>query len=220
MVTDDFRKARSAMVNTIAERGGVRDSVLDAMRTVPRHEFVPDYNGDLAYADRAVSIGFGATISQPFVVAYMTDAADVTDNDQVLEVGTGSGYQAAVLVTLGADVYTLEIDSVLAERARVDLARLGDINASVKQGDGYSGWPEHGPYDAIVVTAAAPTIPEPLIEQLAECGRLVIPVGEPDGVQMLKVYEKVDGLLTLRKTTHVRFIPMTGMVGFSDRTAS
>jgi protein-L-isoaspartate(D-aspartate) O-methyltransferase len=213
MATDDFRKARSAMVNAIAERGGVRDSVLDAMRTVPRHEFVPDYNGDLAYADRAVSIGFGATISQPFVVAYMTDAADITEEEQVLEVGTGSGYQAAVLATLGADVYSLEIDGDLAERARVDLVRLGYMNVAVKHGDGYSGWPEHGPYDAILVTAATPTIPEPLVEQLAECGRLVIPVGDPDAVQMLKVYEKVDGLLALRKTTQVRFIPMTGLVG-------
>jgi protein-L-isoaspartate(D-aspartate) O-methyltransferase len=203
------------MVNAIAERSSVRDSVLDALRIVPRHEFVPEYNRDIAYADRAVSIGFGATISQPFMVAYMTDAADVSEKERVLEVGTGSGYQAAVLATLGADVYSLEIEGELAERARAVLARLGYVNVTVQQGDGYSGWPEHSPYDAIVVTAASPKIPEPLVEQLAECGRLVIPVGDPDAVQVLKVYEKVDGSLTLRKTTQVRFIPMTGMVSRS-----
>jgi protein-L-isoaspartate(D-aspartate) O-methyltransferase len=212
MVNDDYCSSRNAMVDAIAERGSVRRSVLEAMRDVPRHEFVPEYNRHLAYADRAVSIGHMATISQPYMVAYMTEAADITNEEQVLEVGTGSGYQAAVLAALGADVFSVEINAELAERARVDLARLGYVNAAVKAGDGYSGWPEHAPFDAIVVTAATPLIPEPLVEQLAEYGRLVIPLGDADEPQVLKVYEKVDGLLALRKTTPVRFIPMIGLV--------
>lgn len=212
MGPDHYINARNAMVASIAERNGLCGNVLEAMRSVPRHEFVPDYNRYLAYADRPVSIGHNATISQPYMVAFMTDAADVTDAERVLEVGTGSGYQAAVLAALGANVFTVEIIAELAERARVDLARLGYVNVAVKTGDGYSGWAENAPYDAILVTAAAPMIPTPLVRQLAEHGRLIVPVGDAYEAQMLKVYEKIDGLLALRKTIPVRFIPMTGRV--------
>ena len=197
------------MVDAIARRGGVRDSVVEAMRKVPRHELVPEWNRHLAYADRAISIGAGATISQPYIVAFMTDAAEVEHGDKVLEIGTGSAYQAAVLAALGCEVYSVEIVPELVERAEIALERLGLANVHVRLGDGHEGWPEAAPFDAIVVTAAPPELPRALFDQLKPGGRLVIPIGGQEETQTLRVFERVGGDLRVRKTLPVRFIPLT-----------
>jgi protein-L-isoaspartate(D-aspartate) O-methyltransferase len=197
------------MVDDIARRGGVRDSVMEAMRKVPRHELVPEWNRHLAYADRAISIGAGATISQPYIVAFMTDAAEVSAGDKVLEIGTGSAYQAAVLAALGCEVYSVEIVPELVERAEVALARMHINKVHVRLGDGHEGWPEAAPFDAIIVTAAPAELPQALAEQLKPGGRLVIPIGGQDEAQVLRVFERVGGDLRVRKTLPVRFIPLT-----------
>jgi protein-L-isoaspartate(D-aspartate) O-methyltransferase len=201
---------RERMVRQQIEMRGVRDpAVLAAMRRVPRHRFMPEDVRDHAYEDRALAIGHGQTISQPFIVASMTEQLRLKPDSRVLEVGTGSGYQAAVLAEIAAEVHTIEIVAPLAERAAADLAALGYDGVQVRTGDGYRGWPEAAPFDAIIVTAAPDHVPQPLVDQLAPGGRMVIPVGgrgaqdlrllvrEPDGVRQEILY----GVL---------FVPMTG----------
>jgi protein-L-isoaspartate(D-aspartate) O-methyltransferase len=198
------------MVRTQIAARDVRDTrVLEAMRTVPRHEFVPAESRDRAYDDRPLPIGHGQTISQPYIVAFMTEHLAAKPTDRVLEVGTGSGYQAAVLAKLVAEVYSIEIVEPLAKRATGDLARLGFLNVHTRHGDGYRGWPDAAPFDAIIVTCAPTRIPEPLQEQLKEGGRMVIPVGEA-GDQALYVMEKRNGRIEQRSILPVAFVPMTG----------
>jgi protein-L-isoaspartate(D-aspartate) O-methyltransferase len=196
------------MVSEQIEGRGVRDTrVLEAMRRVPRHEFVGSAYRQLAYDDSPLPIEDDQTISQPYIVALMTELADVQPGEKVLEVGTGSGYQAAVLSALGADVYSIEIVPGLAQSARMRLERLG-YAAHVRHGDGYAGWPEHAPFAAILITAAPPSVPQPLSAQLAVGGRLVVPVGE--GVQDLWVWTRTQSGLEKRNVLPVRFVPMTG----------
>jgi len=200
---------RERMVAEQIARRGIDDPrVLGAMRRVPRHELVPERVRAQAYDDRPLPIGHGQTISQPYVVAFMTEALELAPSDRVLEVGTGSGYQAAVLAELVRAVWTIEIVAPLAERAAHDLARLGYQNVQVRAGDGYRGWPEHAPFDAIIVTAAPDHVPEPLIAQLAVGGRLVLPVGT--GTQELVLIERTPDGVRRRRLLGVRFVPMTG----------
>ncbi len=209
---DGFAAERQRMVvEQIAAPGrDVRSPrVLSALSTVPRHEFIPPESRALAYADRPLPIGFGQTISQPFIVAYMTEQLEPQPAHRVLEIGTGSGYQAAVLSSLVADVYTIEIVQPLARRASADLDRLGYRNVHVRAGDGYRGWPEAAPFDSIIVTCAPDHVPAPLVAQLKEGGRMVIPVGDY-GAQRLHVLEKVSGRLEERAVLPVSFVPMTG----------
>lgn len=197
------------------EARGVRDArVLAAMRRVPRHEFVGEAYRQFAYDDRPLPIEDEQTISQPYIVALMTELADVQPGEKVLEVGTGSGYQAAVLSALGAEVYSIEIMPGLAQSARLRLERLG-YAAHVRHGDGYAGWQEHAPFDAIIITAAPPSVPQPLEAQLAVGGRLVVPVGT--GVQDLWVWTRTESGLDKRNVLPVRFVPMTGRA--QQRTA-
>ena len=208
---DRFTAARERMVaEQIAARGIEDPRVLAAMRSVPRHAFVPAEHRDRAYEDFPVGIGHGQTISQPYVVALMTTLARVGPGDRVLEVGTGSGYQAAVLAACGAEVWTIEIVPELAERARRDLARLGYDRVHVRTGDGYRGWPDQAPFDAVLVTAAPPSVPRPLLDQLAPNGRLVIPVGEAGDVQSLEVHVRTEHGVEVEEIAPVRFVPMTG----------
>ena len=189
---------------------GVRDErVLAATSKVPREEFVPQYSRAASYTDQPLPIGYGQTISQPYVVAFMTEQLRLSKNDRVLEIGTGSGYQAAILAELAAEVYTIEIIEPLAKTAEATLQHLGYTNVQVKAGDGYKGWPEHAPFDAITVTCAPDHVPQPLIEQLKEGGRMIIPVGG-FGDQELYLLEKKNGELQRRAVLPVRFVPMTG----------
>jgi protein-L-isoaspartate(D-aspartate) O-methyltransferase len=183
--------------------------VLRAMPDVPRHELVPEAVKGQAYADTPLPIGYGQTISQPYIVAFMTQSLEPTSTDRVLEIGTGSGYQAAVLAELVAEVYTIEIVENLAKRAAADLARLGYTNVFVRLGDGYKGWPQAGPFDAIIVTCAPEDIPQPLIDQLKDRGRMIIPVGPP-AQQELILLSKRDGKLERRAVLPVRFVRMRG----------
>ena len=192
----------------IEERGVSNPAVLAAMRAVPRHELVPAAVRDDAYGDHPLPIGFDQTISQPYIVALMTDLADVQPGDKVLEIGTGSGYQAAVLSEMGARVFSIEIVEPLARRAAADLERLGYRRVHVRAGDGYRGWPSEAPFDAVIVTAAPPEVPAPLKEQLRVGGRLVIPVG--DEIQELRVITRTAGGFREEPSTAVRFVPMTG----------
>jgi protein-L-isoaspartate(D-aspartate) O-methyltransferase len=184
--------------------------VREAMLAVPRERFVPAAERGLAYRNHPLPIGQGQTISQPYIVAIMTQLLGVGPGDRVFELGTGSGYQAAVLAALGVEVYTVEIVPELAQRARTTLAELGYDRVQVRAGDGWAGWPEAAPFDGIIVTAAAPRLPEPLIDQLRPGGRLVIPVGEPGGFQVLAVYRKEAGELVREAQLPVRFVPVTG----------
>lgn len=204
-----YRAQRMAMVESIVAYG-VRDSAtLAAMRAVPRHEFVPEDYRSRAYADRPLPIGYGQTISQPYIVAYMTEILAPTPGMRVLEVGTGSGYQAAVLAEIGSEVYTVEIFEALADAARERLKRLGFGGVSVRHGDGHYGWAEAAPFDAIIVTAAAGYIPPRLVEQLRAGGRMIIPVGSVYGVQNLILVEKdAAGDTRTRSLLPVRFVPM------------
>lgn len=202
------REARQTAVETGCP--AISSAVLDAMAKVPRHRFVPEDEQTLAYYDGPLAIGHGQTISQPFIVALMTELLGIGPHSRVLEVGTGSGYQAAVLAQLAAQVYSMEIIEALAHTARERLQELGYSNIRTRHGDGYLGWPEHAPYDGIIVTAAAPHIPEPLIEQLCPGGRLVIPVGSPWGVQQLLLLEKGgEGGVHRRNVLPVAFVPLT-----------
>jgi protein-L-isoaspartate(D-aspartate) O-methyltransferase len=208
---DRLAEARREMVaGQIRARGVANARVLAAMGKVPRHEFVPAHLRAMAYSDAPLPIGHGQTISQPFIVAFMTEALQPAPTDRVLEIGTGSGYQAAVLAELVAKVYTIEIVQPLGERARADLARLQYDNVYVRIGDGYEGWPEHAPFDAIIVTCSPEHVPAPLIEQLRDGGRMIIPVGEVSTGQQLYLLEKRGGKVVRRAVLPVRFVPMTG----------
>jgi len=207
----DPARAREEMVAAQIEARGVRDSrTLAALRKVPRHLFVPPDLAGEAYGDGPLPIGHGQTISQPYIVAFMTEALGLRGGETVLEVGTGSGYQAAVLAEIAARVFTIEIVAPLAEEARERLARLGYGNVEVRAGDGYQGWAEKAPFDAVIVTAAAPRVPEPLEQQLKDGGRLVIPVGEE--YQELMVVTRRGTAYTESRVLPVRFVPMTGKV--------
>jgi protein-L-isoaspartate(D-aspartate) O-methyltransferase len=209
---EKWRAKRERMVERQLEERDISDpDVLRAMGTVPRERFVPENVRDLAYADGPLPIGMDQTISQPYIVALMTQLAEIHAGDRVLEIGTGSGYQAAVLAELGAEVYSIEIIEPLAARAGAVLETLGyGMRVHVRVGDGYFGWPEHAPYAAVLITAAPPEIPQPLLDELAPGGRLVAPVGD-DGHEELVVVEKdADGRLTRREVMPVSFVPMTG----------
>ncbi len=199
------------MVREQIESRGVSDPrVLAAMRKVPRHEFVPEHLADAAYEDHPLPIGYGQTISQPYIVALMTELLRLTPAAKVLEVGTGCGYQTAVLAEIAAEVYSVEIIEPLASESADRLQRLGYRNVHVKHADGYQGWPEQAPFDAIVVTAGADHIPPPLVEQLKPGGRMAVPVGQPHGEQMLVLVEKdADGNVSTRSVTPVLFVPLT-----------
>lgn len=203
---------RNEMVEEqIADRNVTDRNVLDAMRNVPRHLFVPEYNREHAYADRPLPIGHGQTISQPYIVAYMTQILDLEEGDQVLEIGTGSGYQAAVLANITPNVYSIEIIEALGSRARYNLQDLGFSTIDLKIEDGYYGWEEYAPFDAIIVTAAAGHIPSPLVQQLKLGGVIVIPVGGPYQTQtLMKVTKSESGEIRTESLMAVRFVPMTG----------
>jgi protein-L-isoaspartate(D-aspartate) O-methyltransferase len=207
---DQYKSEREEMVKTQIEARGIKNPlVLQAMRSVQRHRLVPHNQRANAYQDRPLPIGDGQTISQPYIVAYMTDLLDPRKGMKVLEIGTGSGYQAAVLAEIVDEVYTIEIVEKLGRRAQNDLKKMGYDNIHVRIGDGYAGWQEHAPYDAILVTAAAPKIPQPLIDQLKEGGRMIIPVGPVGQLQELVQVEKVDGKARTKSLLPVRFVPFT-----------
>lgn len=203
-----FDQARVQMVRQQLEARGIRDErVLAAMRRVPRHEFVPGHLRASAYEDCPLPIGHGQTISQPYIVAFMTEQLALKPTDRVLEIGTGSGYQAAVLAELVAEVYTIEIIQPLAEQARATLSRLGYTNVMIRVGDGHKGWPEKAPFDAIIVTCAPEDVPQALVDQLKDGGRMIIPVG-PLWDQELVLLEKKQGRITRTDVLPVRFVPM------------
>jgi protein-L-isoaspartate(D-aspartate) O-methyltransferase len=208
--SDDYAAERARMVSRqIAQRGVGDERVLAAMRKVPRHEFVPESEKRSAYHDTPLPIGEDQTISQPYIVALMTELARPARDDRVLEVGTGSGYQAAVLAEIVEHVYSIEIESTLAQRASDVLRSLGYDNVTVRTGDGYAGWPEHAPFDVIIITAAPDHIPQPLIEQLKPGGRMVVPVGPIGATQQLRVLEKdAAGKVTSTFVAPVRFVPL------------
>jgi protein-L-isoaspartate(D-aspartate) O-methyltransferase len=207
---DALRDRRFAMVEEQIRGRDVKDPrVLDAMRTVPRHFFVPDHLEAAAYNDHPLPIGHDQTISQPYIVAYMTELLKVAPDHRVLEIGTGSGYQAAVLSKLAKEVYTIEIVPELARNAAETLKTLGYANVQVRAGDGYAGWPEKAPFARIMVTAAPERIPQPLIDQLAPGGLLVIPVGERNDTQWMTIVEKTATGVVQRKTIPVAFVPFT-----------
>jgi len=207
---DDFATRRVEMVDRqIAARGIEDRRVLAAMATVPRHEFVPRAQVEHAYSDSPLPIGFGQTISQPYIVALMTELAQVGQGDKVLEIGTGSGYQAAVLAELSDRVYSVEIVPELARSAADQLRRVGYSSIRVREADGYFGWERHAPFDAILVTAAPDHVPPPLIRQLNEGGRMVIPVGPPGSYQTLWRFRKTGGKVVSENVTDVAFVPLT-----------
>jgi protein-L-isoaspartate(D-aspartate) O-methyltransferase len=206
-----YQKMRKSMVRDQIENRGIKDEkVLNAMRAVPRHEFVPDHLKKYAYADEPLPIGEDQTISQPYIVAYMTEKLKLNPDDRVLEIGTGSGYQAAVLAQIIDTVFTIEIVDVLARRAQQKLTTLGFTNIFVKSGDGYKGWPEQAPFDAIIITAAPTIIPEPLVDQLKIGGRMILPLG--DYSQDLVLITKNEDGISEQKLLPVRFVPMTGEI--------
>ena len=204
----EFAKQRRRLVEDLRVQGIRSKPVLEAMVQVPRHKFVPPAYQTLAYQDQPLPIGHEQTISQPFIVAYMTEAAEVMPGEKVLEIGTGSGYQAAILSQLAREVYSIEIIPALAESARAQLGKLGYKNVHVKAGNGYAGWPQHAPFDAIVVTAAPDHIPQALVDQLAVNGKMVIPVGS--SYQEMTVITKTRSGVVQQRTIPVRFVPMTG----------
>ena len=206
----DYEKQRQNMVKEQIKRRGITDvSTLNAMKSVPRHLFMPSNSLRLAYADRAVPIGYGQTISQPYMVAFMTEIIAPNPDYTVLEIGTGSGYQAAILSGLVDSVYTIEIIEELGVQAANRLSKLGYHNVATKIADGYYGWEEKGPFDAIIVTAAAEFIPPPLLQQLKENGTMVVPIGSPFLVQNLMLVKKKNGKTKTRSLFPVRFVPFT-----------
>lgn len=204
-----MQSERERLAADLARLGIRSAAVLDAIARFPRHELVPPACRDGAYENRPLPIGAGQTISQPFIVAYMTEVLALAPGEKVLEIGTGSGYQAAILALGGARVFSIEIVPELSARAASDLARLGVPNVRLRVGDGYQGWPDEAPFDGIVVTAAPRFVPPPLFAQLAEGGRLVVPVGDLGG-QVLEVYKRRGERYDLVATLPVRFVPMTG----------
>jgi protein-L-isoaspartate(D-aspartate) O-methyltransferase len=207
----EYARARLEMVDSQIRSRGVSDpAVLAAMEAVPRHRFVPDDQVAGAYADHPLPIGYGQTISQPYIVAWMTELLKLKPGAKVLEIGTGSGYQAAVLGQMGMQVYTMEIVEELAGQATARLAEMGYGTITVRHADGYYGWPEHAPFDAIIVTCAPDHIPPALVEQLAGGGRMVLPVGPPGGYQSLWLVEKAGGEIKTTEMGGVSFVPLTG----------
>lgn len=211
----DYQKARERMVERqIARRGIDSPRVLKAFRSVPRHLFVPQNKREFAYSDGPLPIGRGQTISQPYIVAYMTEALELQGEERVLEIGTGSGYQAAILGELAAEVYTVERHPDLAKKASQRLQDMGYENIHVIQGDGTEGLPEHAPFQGVIVTAAAPEVPRPLLDQLDEGGRLIMPVGSRGG-QVLKLYQRREGDFSVKALSPVAFVPLIGEHGHS-----
>jgi len=218
----DFEKQRQQMVKNQLSRRGIRnDAVLQAMATVPRESFVPDDMTQMAYEDSPLPIGQGQTISQPYIVAVMIEHLELHSGDRVLEIGTGSGYGAAVLSRIAAEVYTVERRASLAEEARDRLQNLGYDNVHVHVGDGSLGWPDNAPYDAILVTAGAPDVPRPLKDQLAVDGRLVIPTGQRPIVQSLvRLRKNAPDDFTTEQLEAVRFVPLVGEAGWQESEVS
>lgn len=211
LIAEDFSAKRVSMVEKDIRARGVKDEkVLGAMLTIPRHLFVDPSLQEKAYNDHPLPIGEGQTISQPYVVALMTEAVALQGGEKVLEIGTGSGYQAAVLAVIARDVYSIEIKKGLFEIARKRLKSLGYGNITVKHGDGYFGWEEQAPFDAIVITASANHVPPPLLAQLKEGGRLIIPLGSTVFYQNLTLFTKAKGKVKIRELGGVAFVPMTG----------
>ncbi len=203
----DYDKKRGVMVtNQLITRGITDPATLDAMRKIPRERFVPENVKQYAYQDNPLPIGHGQTISQPYIVAFMTQELKLNPNDKVLEIGTGSGYQAAVLAEIVKTVYTIEIVKELGISAKKTLKELGYDNVTVRIGDGYHGWKEHEPFDAIIVTAGIENIPQPLLDQLADGGRMIIPVG-PSNRRNLVLVTKKNGKIKMKKVLPVRFVP-------------
>ncbi len=213
-----WSEQRHRMVERDLRARGIKEArLLNAMKNIPRHLFVPEKKRSSAYDDRPLPIGENQTISQPYVVALMTELLELEQNNTVLEIGTGSGYQTAVLAQLASEVYSIEIVPRLSERSQKILAQLGYGNVRLKVGDGYFGWEEKAPFDAILVTAAARKIPKPLWLQLREGGRLVMPLGEPGRTQRLVRVRKVNGKPRAEDVTGVAFVPLTGVVGQEER---
>ncbi len=210
LLQSEKQSERNAMINNqIIARGISHKATIEALRKVERHKLVPDNQKQMAYRDSPLPIGYGQTISQPYIVAFMTESIQPEKGQKILEIGTGSGYQAAVLAEIVDDVYTIEIVEELGKRAKRDLKKIGYNNIHIKIGDGYNGWEEHAPFDAIVVTAAAEYIPPPLIKQLKDGGKMIIPVGTQFMTQQLVLVEKTDGKVRSRNVMPVRFVPFT-----------
>lgn len=207
---DPYLRQREEMVRLQLEYRGISDSkVLEAFSNVPRDAFVRLEYRRYSYADQPIPIGEGQTISQPYIVAYMTEVLQVRPNEKVLEIGTGSGYQAAILAEMDVEVFSIEVNEILADRARIILENLGYKKINLKTGDGYEGWEEHAPFDAILVTCSPASVPPKLKEQLAEGGRMIIPVGLQNSVQYLYLLEKQKGKIRQKSVMPVRFVPMT-----------
>ncbi len=216
MITDPYENMRQTMVASQIEARGIHEPrLLHVMRSVPRHRFVPEEMRDMAYDDNALSIGSSQTISQPYIVAYMTSLLNLRGDETVLEIGTGSGYQAAVLSCMASFVHTIERHENLAWRARQVLAEIGYHNILVHLGDGSAGWPASAPYQGIMITAAAPIPPPPLLAQLAEGGRLVLPVGGRTG-QVLQVWQRRGEEFETTQTIQVAFVPLRGKYGWAE----
>lgn len=213
----DLERAKNGLLEELRAEGVTDPRVIEALRKVPREEFVRAHDRHAAYDNRALPIGKGQTISQPLIVGLMTQLLDLTGNERVLEVGTGSGYQAAVLSLLCREVYSIEIDPELAEEARQRLARLGYQNVHVKAGDGFFGWPEAAPFDAVIITAVAPRVPEPLLAQLKPNGIIVMPLEEGWGETLVRVRKLEDGSTKLERFGAVAFVPMRGAVRTQER---
>ncbi|MBN2046139.1 MAG: protein-L-isoaspartate(D-aspartate) O-methyltransferase [Anaerolineales bacterium] len=214
MKEEDYTRQRERMVATQIESRQLRNPrLLAAMRKIPRHKFIPTERWHVAYDDRPVMIGEMQTISQPYIVALMTNLLKLKGNERVLEIGTGSGYQAAILAEMCAHVYTVERHTALSEQAARTLKELGITNVTVRQADGSLGWPEQAPFDAIMVTAAAPAVPEPLLNQLEVGGRLVVPVGQP-GMQTLQLWQRGESGFEQEMIVPVSFVPLRGEYGF------
>lgn len=205
---EEFAAQRRKLVELLKSQGLKKETVLDALLKVPRHKFVPASHRNRAYENRALPIAHEQTISQPYIVGYMTEAADIAPGDRVLEIGTGSGYQAAVLAELAKEVYSIEIVPSLADGARNLLLELGYKNVQVRTGNGYLGWPEHAPFDAIIVTAAPPEVPQALVDQLAVGGTMVVPVGSE--FQEMVIITRSESRVVQRRTIPVAFVPMVG----------